>query len=458
MSIQRSKLSSDYPTDFYNLTIVTAVDKNNKVAYSFTKKFVDITPSPVKITSFDDVNRWYDDSMLYYCQQYKFALYCATALCGVSKDHLTRGLPLTRSIINFHVLYQTKRILAQMRARNPGDMDFDAHNNAYDKTEYRKLLNEFDAVAKDIPEIDQPAGGLGYMRVSFGNDAKSKLMYHKGAYPKFPSTGLDNPYINVQKTDSDWGTYYQFGGGGYPIDAVQQDTFNYNRIIPDHNTASFTNPGFVRINDSIRAYVYCLLGAQVQARQAGSSLESQQEFLTLVNDLIAKQQSLQESIGNFQDSLSKTAGQINYVVYKGLYMLPADMNLNRLGRSVRGFNDQLKIAKAFDGVGIKPDPPAPKPAVQLPAPKPYVKPKPAVQLPAPKLYVKPKPYVQLPAPKPYVKPKPYVQLATPKPVPKVSVKLPQSSVVKRSADTHEGTKLFIGSGIVAAGIAYSMFA
>ena len=108
--------------------------------FCFNKKFADITPEPVSIKSFDDVDRWYDDHMLYYFQQFKFSLYCATALCGVSKDQLTRGLPLTRAIMNFHVMYQTKKILAQLQARNPGDGDFDPYDNPFSKTEYQKLL------------------------------------------------------------------------------------------------------------------------------------------------------------------------------------------------------------------------------------------------------------------------------------------------------------------------------
>ena len=90
-----AKLFNGYPIDFYNLKIVTKVNGDNNIFYSFVKRFVNITPEPVNIKSFDDVYKWYKDPMLYYFQQYKFALYCATALCGVSKDQLTRGLPLT---------------------------------------------------------------------------------------------------------------------------------------------------------------------------------------------------------------------------------------------------------------------------------------------------------------------------------------------------------------------------
>jgi hypothetical protein len=449
--IRLGKLSSNYPINFYDLNIAVAIDGGNKISYSFDKKFVSIIPKPVKIQSFDDVDRWYDDSMLFYCQQYKFALYCATALCGVAKDQLTQGLPFTKAIMNFHVLFQTKRILVQMDVRNPGDQDFDPHNNPYNKTEYRKILNQFDATPQDIPQIDQPAGGLGYMRRdAIGSSLKMKsivaLQKQYGeavTIPKFPSTGLDNDFMDVQKKGGKWGTYYQFpptnDSIGVKLDSVTQDIFDYNRVVPDH-TKGLTNSGIIRLNDSIRAYVYCLLGAQVQARQTGSSLEAQQQFLVLVNDLIVKKQSLEESISNFEDALSKTRGKINYVIAKGLYMLPADMNLNKLGQSVKGFNDQIKIAQGFDGIGIKPDPPKPKPtlvATLLARPTPVVTP---VAIPVTR-------------PTPVAKPTP---VATPPALALVAEPKVTIDEKKRSVDIHEGTKLLIGGSIVAAGIGYSM--
>ena len=358
--------------------------------------------------------------MLYYCQQYKFALWCATAACGVSKDQLTRGLPLTRALMNFHVMFQTKKILVQMGIRNPNDQDFNPYNNPYDKTEYHQLLNEFGIKASDVPEIDQPAGGLGYNRTSYGGKVQGFKPFHK-----FPSTGLDNTYLSVQKPGGNWGAYFQFppwnDSVGTKMDSVTQDSFDYKRVVPDHSKG-FTNPGIVRLNDSIRAYVYSLLGAQVQARQTGASLESQQQFLVLVNDLINKKQSLEESIKNFEDALSKTRGVINYVVAKRLYMLPADMNLNKLGRGVQGFNDELKFARAFDGVGIKPPPKPQTPKTQLLPSKP------------------PKPSVPIPQPKP----------------PKLQASLTPNVLIRNERDVHNGNKTFVIGGIVAAGVAYKM--
>ena len=460
-----SKLYSGYPVDFYDLQIVVSVDDKNNIQYSFNKKFVDITPKPISTDNWDDIARWYSDPMLFYFQQYKFALYCATALCGVSKDQLTHGLPLTKSIMNFHVMYQTKRILHQMQARNPGDSDFNPLNNPYNKTEYHKLLNEFSVRTDDIPEIDQPANGLGYVITPRGKLADQYLeAIHK--LPNFPSTGQPNRYINVKPKGSrehntypEWGTYYQFAkeanhSVGTSMNKVQQDTFYYFRVIPDHGN-SLTPAGLVRLNDSIRSYVYCLLGSQVQARAAaggdpgsGKSLAAQQQFLVLVNDLIDKSQSLEESIKNFQDALSKTQGVINYVVKKGLYMIPSNMNLNKLGKSVEDFNDKLLIAKDFDGLGVK---------------KIVVKPKPVdIKPPANAHDVALSNTPLASDPTPALSPLVPEKISTKSDLPSFdntkvfsNNKPVITNIKKRSIeDTHEGTKLAIGGAIVASELGY----
>ena len=53
----------------------------------------------------------------------------------------------------------------------------------------------------------------------------------------------------------------------------------------------FTRAGIERINDSIRAHIYCLLGAQVQARtsiidQSGTSPDAQKQFIKDFEDAI----------------------------------------------------------------------------------------------------------------------------------------------------------------------------
>ena len=374
MSIQHNELFKKSSIDIYKQNIVISVNNYNKAIYSFPKKFVDITPEQISFTGEEawiNIDTWFDDKMLYYTEQYKFALYCASTLCGVSKYDLTSGIDLTRSIFNFHVMYQTKKILKQLQARENGDPDFNPYKNPYNETEYKKLLNEFNVNPYDIPSIDQPTDGLGFV----GNLGKRvALLLKLRKPPLFRSTGQENWYMNMKPKGSknrsgiqnnDWGGYYQFAGDhgdkeaiGVLLDKIQQNKFDYTRLIID-KSRGLTHPGIIRLNDSIRTYVYCLLGAQVQARSeaggvitTGASLAAQQEFLTLVNDMINLDQSLQDSIKNFEDACSKSSSAIDYVIAKQVYMIPSNMNLNKLGQVVDGFNDKIQVAGAFDKIGV----------------------------------------------------------------------------------------------------------
>ena len=59
------------------------------------------------------------------------------------------------------------------------------------------------------------------------------------------------------------------------------------------NTENFKQVGMTRLNQLIEAFVYCILGAQVNVRSSilgspGSAKEVQREFLVLVKGAIGK--------------------------------------------------------------------------------------------------------------------------------------------------------------------------
>ena len=68
------KLASNHSINYSDLEIAVEVNKDNNIISSFMKVFVKITPTLVEIHSFDDVDRWYNDDVLYNFQQFKFAL------------------------------------------------------------------------------------------------------------------------------------------------------------------------------------------------------------------------------------------------------------------------------------------------------------------------------------------------------------------------------------------------
>jgi len=117
--------------------------------------------------------------------------------------------------------------------------------------------------------------------------------------------GLGNVYIGVtghgpMKTGTAYpGGYYKFSDEGgkatdgnllsfiEPDDIPQYDWFAPNK------TAGLTQTGLVRINQSIEAFVYCILGAQVYVRssiigEGGRAKEAQTEFLTLMESAISQ--------------------------------------------------------------------------------------------------------------------------------------------------------------------------
>ena len=66
----------------------------------------------------------------------------------------------------------------------------------------------------------------------------------------------------------------------------------------------FTRASAVRIDDSIKAYVYCILGSQAQTRSnIMKSLECQQNFVDLLESHINSLFSIPESIHKYQDAI-----------------------------------------------------------------------------------------------------------------------------------------------------------
>ena len=99
------------------------------------------TPSTKKLST----ALWHERQMQFWQNQINFALWCATSGCGVSmQDHLTGTIPLfARSLFLFHVYYQTRRILFEMKVALPTDDSWNAFDNSYDKKAYERICDEF---------------------------------------------------------------------------------------------------------------------------------------------------------------------------------------------------------------------------------------------------------------------------------------------------------------------------
>ena len=101
-----------------------------------------------------------------------------------------------------------------------------------------------------------------------------------------------------------------------------------------------------KINDSIRAYVWAILGTQSQARSSilgtGKAFDAQKQFLANVEDVINSEVDLPSSIERYQLVLQYARSKVAFVVGSGLYMMPSDMDLY-IG-TINGYNNLITIA------------------------------------------------------------------------------------------------------------------
>ena len=126
-------------------------------------------------------------------------------------------------------------------------------------------------------------------------------------------------------------------------------------FIPD-KSEGFTQAGVERLNDSIRTYVWAILGAQAQTRsnilRVGTGFDAQKQFLANVEDAIASPVDIPSSIARYQKTLQYASTPLDYVFGLGLYPAPSDMTLHP--GNVKGYNNEIVIAGSEAAIGHNP--------------------------------------------------------------------------------------------------------
>ena len=72
-----------------------------------------------------------------------FAVYEATSMLGISKEHLNHKNHYIRAIFRFHVVYHVLRIATIMQVKLPGDDGFNFINNYYSSSGYQKVIAKY---------------------------------------------------------------------------------------------------------------------------------------------------------------------------------------------------------------------------------------------------------------------------------------------------------------------------
>ena len=250
-----------------------------------------------------------------------------------------------RAFYKFHIYFTVRRILFQMGGIQsisalPGDPTFDQINNKYDVASYKRICNEFGVDPSSDFRFTRGANhGLGsvYIYVSNIGPSKEEGDIYPGGSKKFSDEGGSGSKGNL--------IYYI-----EPDDAAygQADWFCPNVA------EGLTQAGLSRINQSIEAFVYCVLGSQVNVRSSilgsgGRAKEAQSEFLVLVEDAI-RQPDLAKSVQRYQLAVDEAKVRLNLAVCPGAWLMPASMVINT--ESTIGYNNQLKQAVPGMKLGV----------------------------------------------------------------------------------------------------------
>jgi len=115
-----------------------------------------------------------------------------------------------------------------------------------------------------------------------------------------------------------------------------------------------TQAGLARINQSIEAFVYCILGTQVNVRSSilgsgGRAKEAQSEFLVLMERTII-QPDLVMNVQRYQLAVDQAKVRLNLVVAPIAWLMPAQMIIN--SASTIGYNNKLKQAVSGMKLGV----------------------------------------------------------------------------------------------------------
>ena len=291
--------------------------------------------------------------MSFWQQQLNFALWCATTGCGVSREML---FPSTfnlseqiRTFYQFHVYYTTRKILyepgeIQSKHALPDDTMFKEYNNPYDVAAYKSICAEFGI----DPSTD--------FRFTYGQNhglGTVYKMYDDGPYAfkkwKYPPADLGNPLS--QRLDGDKG-----------ITANNKIAFirNYHgadkqleHFVPNR-ASGLTLNGLGRINRSIEAFGYCILGAQANTRSSilgslGTARNTQTDFLVLFEDAI-RTLTVSNGLTKYQEAIENTKVRLNFAIARGVLLMPSRMIINT--ESVVGYNNNLRRATDDMKLGV----------------------------------------------------------------------------------------------------------
>ena len=330
----------------------------------FKIKFRDIfTDTVITHRSSHESKRWLaGPNFEYWPQQLNFAFFCATTGCGVSqrilfedkmrdgKNDLTDSElnlpPQVRSFFWFHVYFTVRRILFELGGVQnylvlPGDSAFNQTENKYDIPSFKRICAEFGI----SPNAD--------FRFTKGNNHGLGSVFEYFTYSGYFKTPYKYP-SKTAKFEDEGGRASDGNLVPYIENTEARNQYEYFICPISHG---LTSAGLSRINQSIESFCFSILGSQVNVRSSitgsqGSSIETQREFLSLVEDAI-RNPDISKSVQRFQLAIESAKVRLDLAISPGTWLLPSKMVVNT--ESVVGYNNKLKKATSFMKIGVNSD-------------------------------------------------------------------------------------------------------
>ena len=294
--------------------------------------------SMVRFTSGAQGNAWLNGpNYKYWPQQLNLALWCATCGCGISLVEIDKWPKVVQGFLKFHVYFTTRRVLYELGVPLPDESAFSQTNNVYTKSAFSSLCNEFGVVNADFRFKRGRNHGMGNVYVGgdseeYEMDIGSKKSYWPRRVYLFEDEGATarkgNKIYNIHNNDG---------------------KKQYSWFVPKQGVG-LTRRGMGRINRSLEAFVYCVLGAQVNIRSgivgnSGGAVEAQQEMQKLFESAVIEED-LATSVQRYQLAVQEAKLRLDLAIAPGIWLMPSNLVINT--ESIVGYNNELQ--KATDGM------------------------------------------------------------------------------------------------------------
>ena len=245
---------------------------------------------------------------------------------------------IIQGFLKFHVYFTVRRVLYVLGVPLPDEDAFNQTNNTYSKSQFEALCNEFGVVNADFRWIRGRNHGLGDVFEYYSGEGYRNVHVDRG-YDVEANTWPSKRHLFKDEGGDD--------GKGNLISLIRNDDAKaqYSWFVPSKGIG-LTRRGMGRINRSLEAFVYCVLGVQVNIRSgivgdSGGAVEAQQEMLKLFESAVIEE-NLATSVQRYQLAVQEAKLRLDLAIAPGIWLMPSNLVINT--ESIVGYNNELQKA------------------------------------------------------------------------------------------------------------------